>query len=597
MELTPTATIVVPTLGRPDYLDVALASIAGQARELGAELLVIEDGPPGSCLAIAARHGAGYHALGSRRGLNVARNAGLRAAGSELIVYVDDDVEAAPGWLRALLEAADAQPEVGVFTGPIHARLEGRGLRTCGREGAPITELELGGDDLDAPHAWGANMTIRRSAFVAIGEFDEDRSGAGDEEVWQRAHLAAGGRIRYIAGAAVWHRRAAVDATVRALARGAFRRGAQARRLDQEDGVEPSLAGELRVLAGCLWHAVNRRCENGLVMAAHTAGRLRAGLARPVDQDRGGSIHRDTLDRSDRADDFLSGESGTVGGRRDLLRGAADLLLDAQLLLGRLLDGQLRPGRLLDGQTPLTRLRDGRRPPSRTPANPDATRDDRPVRRRVLVLTVARPDHRDAVRRAATELHGSAHDVTIDTCPPGENGKFENVNALLTGHRLADYDWLIVADDDIELPRGFLDRFLGLAENFDLRLAQPAHRIRSHAAWRLTRRRPGSIVRETRFVEIGPLTLLHPDTFDTLLPFPDLRMGWGLDAHWAALAADRGWRLGIVDATPIAHRARPAGDAYSREQALTEARAFLADHAYLPAAESQRTLVVHRRCA
>ena len=33
------------------------------------------------------------------------------------------------------------------------------------------------------------------------------------------------------------------------------------------------------------------------------------------------------------------------------------------------------------------------------------------------------------------------------------------------------------------------------------------------------------------------------------------------------------------------------------EQALAEARVFLADHVYLPAAESQRTLVVHRRCA
>ncbi len=212
-------------------------------------------------------------------------------------------------------------------------------------------------------------------------------------------------------------------------------------------------------------------------------------------------------------------------------------------------------------------------------------------------MTVAREDHRDDVRRAATEFHGSAHDVTIDSCPPGELGKFENVNTLLAGHQLTDYDWLIVADDDIELPRGFLDRFLGLAEHFDFRLAQPAHRIRSHASWRLTRRRPGSIVRETRFVEIGPLTLLHPDTFATLLPFPDLRMGWGLDAHWAALAVDHGWRLGIIDATPIAHRARPAGDAYSREQALAEARAFLSDHAYLPAAESQRTMAVHRRCA
>ena len=38
-----------------------------------------------------------------------------------------------------------------------------------------------------------------------------------------------------------------------------------------------------------------------------------------------------------------------------------------------------------------------------------------------------------------------------------------------------------------------------------------------------------------------------------LLPFPELRFGWGLDLHWAALAAERGWRLGVVDATPVRH--------------------------------------------
>ncbi|HUB75575.1 MAG TPA: hypothetical protein VL977_00900, partial [Solirubrobacteraceae bacterium] len=82
-----------------------------------------------------------------------------------------------------------------------------------------------------------------------------------------------------------------------------------------------------------------------------------------------------------------------------------------------------------------------------------------------------------------------------------------------------------------------------------------------------------------------------------LVPFPPLRMGWGLDAHWAWLARERGWRLGIVDALPIAHRAAPAASAYSREQAVAEARAFLSQHRYLPAGELQRTLAVHRRCA
>jgi hypothetical protein len=104
-------------------------------------------------------------------------------------------------------------------------------------------------------------------------------------------------------------------------------------------------------------------------------------------------------------------------------------------------------------------------------------------------------------------------------------------------------------------------------------------------------------VRETAFVEIGPVTALHRETFAALLPFPPLRMGWGLDAHWSALAREHGWRIGVVDVLPIAHRAAPAAASYSRAEAVAEARSFLAEHPYLPASELQRTLAVHRRCA
>jgi hypothetical protein len=143
------------------------------------------------------------------------------------------------------------------------------------------------------------------------------------------------------------------------------------------------------------------------------------------------------------------------------------------------------------------------------------------------------------------------------------------------------------------LPGGFLDRFLFLAERFSFDLAQPAHRLNSHAAWPLTRRRPLSVVRETPFVEIGPVTAFSRRTFSTLLPFPELRMGWGLDAHWAALARERHWRCGVLDAVSIRHRVAPAASAYSREAAIAEARAFLAERPYLSARESQRTLTSH----
>ncbi|HEX6621591.1 MAG TPA: hypothetical protein VF024_18160, partial [Solirubrobacteraceae bacterium] len=140
----------------------------------------------------------------------------------------------------------------------------------------------------------------------------------------------------------------------------------------------------------------------------------------------------------------------------------------------------------------------------------------------------------------------------------------------------------------------FLDSFLCAAERTGLKLAQPAHRLHSHAAWPVTRRHPGATARETTFVEIGPVTAFHRDSFDVLLPFPEgLPMGWGLDVHWAAVAAEHGWPIGIVDATPIGHTQRPAGSGYARDAAQEQARAFLAGRPYVRRDEV-RTLAVHR---
>ena len=165
----------------------------------------------------------------------------------------------------------------------------------------------------------------------------------------------------------------------------------------------------------------------------------------------------------------------------------------------------------------------------------------------MLAIGVVRPEHALLAERIRAELLRSRHEVELRTCPPGGLGKFENLNRLLAegagGSPVQERDWLLVIDDDIQLPRGFLDRLLFLCERFELQLAQPAHRLSSHAAWQVTRRRPGSVVRETEFVEIGPVTAFARATFQTLLPFPELRMGWGLDAHWAALAREHGWRL------------------------------------------------------
>src|SRR3954471_3186978 len=207
------AAVILPTAGRPAYLDVALTSIVEQAQAFGADVLVVDDGPSAATRAAAPRHGARYVAHDRPRGLNAARNTGARETVAPLLAYVDDDVAVRPGWLAALVRAAVALPEdVGVLTGPIHARFEAHRFRWCGREGPPITHQELGPLDRDCDHAWGANMTVRRTALERVGAFDEGRELYGDEQEWQDRWRSAGGRLRYVADAALDHRRAGDDA-------------------------------------------------------------------------------------------------------------------------------------------------------------------------------------------------------------------------------------------------------------------------------------------------------------------------------------------------------------------------------------------------
>jgi hypothetical protein len=270
---------------------------------------------------------------------------------------------------------------------------------------------------------------------------------------------------------------------------------------------------------------------------------------------------------------FLSGEHGEVGGRRGALRRAADAGLDRWLTAGGTL-GSI-----------------------------DIANESIPPRE-VLVASVYRPPG-ELLGGALLEMASSRHHVhlaigstgvpTLSDTKLGDlsGGKFENLNALI-GER-PDADWILVVDDDVVLPERFLDRMVTLAERFDLALAQPAQTLGSHAAWRVVRRRPRSLLRETRFVEIGPVTLFRRDAAAELMPFPPLRFGWGLDLAWAAIADERGWRLGVADALPVRHDATPVGGHYDTGAAVEEARQFLSTRPYLSSAAARETLATHRR--
>jgi glycosyltransferase involved in cell wall biosynthesis len=272
-------TVVVPTSGRAGYLEVTLESLRAQSAATPHELLVVDDGSSDATAEVAGRFGARLVRHGERRGLNAARNTGLRDAAGELIAFVDDDVFVPPGWLGALAEGAERFRDAEAFGGPIRARFEGRAPRGCGREDPPITTLDLGPADMETDIVWGANFAVRRSAVERVGEFDEsfDR-GHGDEEEWLMRLRASGGRVVYLAGAGLDHRRADGDSGLASLARAAYHRGRGARSSDQRHGTAPGALREARNVAGAGWHTVRRACPQGVIMGAHAAGRLMEAL-------------------------------------------------------------------------------------------------------------------------------------------------------------------------------------------------------------------------------------------------------------------------------------------------------------------------------
>ena len=79
------------------------------------------------------------------------------------------------------VQQPEHRPAHEAFGGPIHARLEGVRFRSCGREGPPITFLDLGAADRDAEFVWSANMAVRRRALERIGTFDAGPDIYGDE--------------------------------------------------------------------------------------------------------------------------------------------------------------------------------------------------------------------------------------------------------------------------------------------------------------------------------------------------------------------------------------------------------------------------------
>jgi glycosyltransferase involved in cell wall biosynthesis len=112
-------------------------------------------------------------------GKSGAINKALDLARGNLVVFTDDDIEADPNWLSALVACADANPDFGIFGGRIVPDWErdpsGEPFLEwipMGSTFAVVDETESG--SCDPTQVWGPNTTIRRELLGSDVRYRED---------------------------------------------------------------------------------------------------------------------------------------------------------------------------------------------------------------------------------------------------------------------------------------------------------------------------------------------------------------------------------------------------------------------------------------
>jgi len=219
--ITQPITVVICTRNRPRELGKCVEQLR-RSNDPDFELLVVDNASDTdeTRQIVAGFEGVRY-VREERKGLDIARNTGIRHAKHAIVAFTDDDVTVDPDWITRIKEGF-ADPLIMALTGlTIPAEIETQAQHVFetewgfnkgylpklfdpeyvkGLRGAVIPAWDVGA---------GANMAFRKDIFKIVGGFDErldvGASGcSGDSEMWYRI-LAEGWSCLYLPQLVVYH--------------------------------------------------------------------------------------------------------------------------------------------------------------------------------------------------------------------------------------------------------------------------------------------------------------------------------------------------------------------------------------------------------
>jgi GT2 family glycosyltransferase len=228
----PSVTVAICTKDRPSDLRRCLASCVS-IRDQVLEIVVVDNASSTDETRRVAEAAGVRYLREDTPGLSAARNCAIASARGEVIAFTDDDCEATPEWIPALLEPYRDRAVGGVTGRTVLPQSAQRAQQIIGRQSGGSRGMKgfrIHPGDADrvfnrAIAGIGANMSFRREVLQATGGFPLELRSSGDDVYMFNAVLRAGASLVYAPDAVVAHHH---RETIARHARRTFRYGRDA---------------------------------------------------------------------------------------------------------------------------------------------------------------------------------------------------------------------------------------------------------------------------------------------------------------------------------------------------------------------------------
>lgn len=170
--------VVIPAYNSSRTLRELLESIE-ESREQDFEVIVVDDGSTDDGAEAAASLGARVVRLERNSGPAVARNAGVKAAQGEIILFLDSDVRLKPGLIAHVAGRMEAEPELLALNGYYSPRPVNPGFMQSFK--ARYIHYQFQGKE-DTPVLETCCAAVRKNVLLELGGFDESYRGPDIED-------------------------------------------------------------------------------------------------------------------------------------------------------------------------------------------------------------------------------------------------------------------------------------------------------------------------------------------------------------------------------------------------------------------------------